>query len=383
MKRTHIKTVACALVASSFGLATQGVAEESFVKTAVSTTTISGFVDTSAIVGFGDNTVYGRSFVTSETMDGFNFHMANLTLSSEPVGSGEFKAGYTVELLMGPAANKITSTSALTQSGGGNSLSDFAVKQAYVDLLVPVGENGLSLQIGTWDTIIGYEVFNGKDNPHFTRSFAFFIEPFVHTGVKGSYAINDSIEFLFGIADSYNSTIGGRSPNSNNGDLTYLGALSLTMPEDGALAGANLYIGAAHGPYSGTTIQDTMYYAGLSLPVTDMIALGFSNDHLVKDGGGYANATSFYISLFATEKLSFHNRVEYAVANSSTWLPAGSVPDDEELLGETFTIQYDMFDNVLTRLEARYDHALDGTPYGASFNKDNNFSLMASVVYMF
>jgi len=243
MKRTHIKTVACALVASSFGLATQGVAEESFVKTAVSTTTISGFVDTSAIVGFGDNTVYGRSFVTSETMDGFNFHMANLTLSSEPVGSGEFKAGYTVELLMGPAANKITSTSALTQSGGGNSLSDFAVKQAYVDLLVPVGENGLSLQIGTWDTIIGYEVFNGKDNPHFTRSFAFFIEPFVHTGVKGSYAINDSIEFLFGIADSYNSTIGGRSPNSNNGDLTYLGALSLTMPEDGALAGANLYIG--------------------------------------------------------------------------------------------------------------------------------------------
>jgi hypothetical protein len=381
MKRTHIKTVACALVASSFGLATQGIAEESFVKTAVSTTTISGFVDTSAVIGFGDNTVHGRSFVTSENMDGFNFHMANVSLSSEPVGSGEFKAGYNVELLFGPAANKITSTSALTGANGGAG-SDFAVKQAYVDLLVPVGENGLSLQIGTWDTIVGYEVFNSKDNPHFTRSFAFFIEPFVHTGVKGSYAINDSVEFLFGVADSYNSTIGGRSPNSNNGDLTYLAALSLTMPEDGALAGANLYVGAAHGPYAGTTIQDTLYYVGVSLPVSDMIALGASNDYLSKDTGGYANATSFYLSFFASEKLSFHNRIEYAVSNGTTWDSAGT-GQDEELLGETFTIQYDMFENVLTRLEARYDHSLEGDIYGSAANDDSSLSLMANIVYMF
>ena len=382
MKRTHIKTVACALVASSFGLATQGIAEETFVKTAVSTTTISGFVDTSAVVGFGDNTVHGRSFVTSENMDGFNFHMANVSLSSAPVGSGEFKAGYNVELLFGPAANKITSTSALTNSGGGDTMSDFAVKQAYVDLLVPVGENGLSLQIGTWDTIVGYEVFNGKDNPHFTRSFAFFIEPFVHTGVKGSYAINDSVEFLFGVADSYNSTIGGRSPNSNNGDLTYLAALSLTMPEDGSLAGANLYLGAAHGPYSGTTIQDTLYYIGASLPVSDAVAIGVSNDYLSKDLGGYANATSFYLSFFASEKLSFHNRIEYAVSNGTTW-DSNGVGQDEELLGETFTVQYDMFENVLTRLEARYDHSLDGDIYGSAMNDDSSLSLMANIVYMF
>lgn len=384
MKRNNlvIKTSLAALGLFCISV-TGSFAEESFAKTAVSSTTISGFVDTSAIVNFGNNTVFGRTIDTNETMDGFNFHMANLTLSSEPVGSGEFKAGYTVELLFGPGATKLTSTS----TAAGTALDDdFAVKQAYVDLLLPLGENGLSLQIGTWDTIVGYEVFNSAGNANFSRSFAFFIEPFVHTGVKGSYAINDSVELLFGVADAYNSTINARP--ANNGDLTYLGALSLTMPEDGPLAGSNLYVGAAHGSLAGTSTQNTLYYAGLSIPISETISLGLSNDYLSYDNGGYANASSIYISLAATDKLSFHNRFEYAKSNGdgltgSTWTSTSNAAGNEEFIGETFTIQYDLFDNVLTRLEARWDHALEGTPYGADLNNDNSFSLAANVVYLF
>lgn len=362
----------CVSVSSSF-------AEESFAKTAVSSTTISGFVDTSAIVNFGNNTVIGRTIDTTDTMDGFNFHMANLTLSSEPVGSGEVKAGYTIELLFGPAANKLGSTSAISTPG-----DDIAVKQAYVDLFIPVGESGLSLQMGTWDTIVGYEVFNSAGNANFSRSFAFFLEPFVHTGIKGSYAITDSVEVLFGVADAYTSSINGRPMNDNgtirDGDLTYLGALSLTMPDDGPLAGANLYVGAAHGASVGASSQDTLFYAGLSIPVSDVLSVGVSNDYVDYERfGGYANATSLYLSLSATDQLSFHNRLEYAKSNVGVW-GGGTPAGDEEYIGETFTIQYDFFENVLTRLEARWDHALEGAPFGGS---EDSVSLIGNVVYLF
>jgi hypothetical protein len=403
MKRNNlvIKTSLAALGLFCISV-TGSFAEESFAKTAISSTTISGFVDTSAIVNFGNNTVVGRTIDTTDTMDGFNFHMANLTLSSEPVGSGEVKAGYTVELLFGPAANKLGSTSLISSSTGvatGTSADDgddFAVKQAYIDLFIPVGESGLSLQMGTWDTIVGYEVFNSAGNPNFSRSFAFFLEPFVHTGIKGSYEISESIAINFGVADAYTSSINGRPMNANpafdpsvddgtvrSGDLTYLGALSLTMPEDGPLAGANLYVGAAHGASVGASSQDTLYYAGLTVPVSDLISVGFSNDYVDYDtGDGYANATSFYLSLFATDQLSFHNRLEWAKSDVAIW-GGGNAAGDEEYLGETFTIQYDIFENVLTRLEARWDHAMEGTPYGADLNNDNSFSLMANVVYLF
>jgi hypothetical protein len=312
-------------------------------------------------------------------MDGFNFHMANLTLSSEPVGSGEVKAGYTIELLFGPAANKLGSTSAISTPG-----DDIAVKQAYVDLFIPVGESGLSLQMGTWDTIVGYEVFNSSGNANFSRSFAFFLEPFVHTGIKGSYAITDSVEFLFGVADAYTSSINGRPMNDNgtirDGDLTYLGALSLTLPDDGPLAGANLYVGAAHGASVGASSQDTLYYAGLSIPVSDVLSVGVSNDYVDYERfGGYANATSLYLSLSATDQLSFHNRLEYAKSNVGVW-GGGTPAGDEEYIGETFTIQYDFFENVLTRLEARWDHALEGAPFGGS---EDSVSLIGNVVYLF
>ncbi len=381
MKRTTIESLKRVSCVSAIVLASGTVfAEESFVKTSVASTTISGFVDTSAIINFGNNTVYGRTIDTTEVMDGFNFHMANLTLSSDPVGSGEFKAGYKVELLFGPAANKLGSTSILSNPG-----DDIAIKQAYVDLQAPLGEGNLNVQIGTWDKIVGYESFNSAANAQFSRSFAFFLEPLVHTGIKASYEIVEGIEIIGGIADSFrNVGRGGAAINgraANNGDLTYMGALSLTLPEDGPLAGSNVYAGVAYGASVNASSQDILYYGGITIPVSDLISVGVANDYVdYEQFGGYANATSFYLSMAATDDLSFHNRFEYARSNRNVWASNSTLTGDEEFIGETFTIQYDLFDNVLTRLEARWDHALEGNPFNGS---DDSVSLIGNVVYLF
>ena len=51
----------------------------------------------------------------------------------------------------------------------GIAATDFSFKQAYVVLRAPVG-NGIDFKIGTFDTCIGYEVFDGPANPNYSRS---------------------------------------------------------------------------------------------------------------------------------------------------------------------------------------------------------------------
>ncbi len=53
----------------------------------------------------------------------------------------------------------------------------------------PIG-NGIDLKLGTWDTIIGYEVANAGGNPNYTRSYGYSVEPTQHTGLLGSYQVN-------------------------------------------------------------------------------------------------------------------------------------------------------------------------------------------------
>jgi hypothetical protein len=52
------------------------------------------------------------------------------------------------------------------------------------------------------------------------------------------------------------------------------------------------------------------------------------------------------------------------------------------MIGETFTLDYALWSNVLTRGEFRWDRAVDGG--AAPFNgQKNDLSLTASIVYKF
>ena len=100
------------------------------VLTGVSATTLSGYVDTSAIWKFGTGTggdsssepLPGRAFDGEGKTDGFNLHVVGLTLE-RPLGEDDWAAGYRVDLLFGPDAVGYN-TSVGADSG------DFGVKQA-------------------------------------------------------------------------------------------------------------------------------------------------------------------------------------------------------------------------------------------------------------
>lgn len=374
------------------------------VMTALQSTTLSGYVDTSAIwkLGTGD-TVVGRAYDGTAKQDGFNLNVVKLTLE-KPLDEGQWSAGYKVDLLFGPDANTYGTTST------GAATSDFAIQQAYVNLRAPVG-NGLDFQMGVFSTCIGYEVFDSYANPNYSRSYAYTIEPLSHTGVLASYRFTDWLKVSAGIADTWNQPINGRAFRAGVGpaaesEKTYMGLFELTAPESlGFLKDAKLYAGIIDGLNSAvaaTASDITSYYVGTTIPTPlEGLSVGASYDYRGTKQNGpfgnsatYANATALYLKYQANEKLSFANRAEYASGSNGSWYFSPEGTDrNNELLGETFTVDYRPWGpNVITRAEFRWDHYLSGAatpgvpyPYGGGprDGDKNALSLALNVIYKF
>ena len=373
------------------------------VLTSLSSTTLSGYVDTSAQWNFGtgnaNNPLY--RFGGSDKADGFNLNVIQLTLD-KPLDESEWASGYHVDLWMGPDANTLG-----TQSIEAGGTADFAIRQAYVSLRTPVG-NGIEWKIGVFDTIIGYESVASPNNPNYTRSYGQTIEPQTHTGILGSYRVNDIISVAAGVANTVGPIINSKAQGPSLGAntkaesfKTYMASAALTAPESlGFLSGSTLYAGFVSGfneNNSGGGNQ-TSYYVGstLATPVTGL-RLGAAFDYLDIHNpdvvrGGETWTVAGYASFQATEKLSLHGRVEYLRdrGNQQVFNYAGLNlgPAYDKVLATTVDLQYDLWKNVLSRVELRWDHALNGADtfggntFGAPAEK-NAVMLAANMIYKF
>jgi hypothetical protein len=94
-------------------LASAARAEEklSVVQTALSSTTISGYVDTSAQWNPGTGTGLNYYKFNAGKTDGFNLNVVQLSIS-KPLDESEWASGYKVDLWMGPDANALGTASA-------------------------------------------------------------------------------------------------------------------------------------------------------------------------------------------------------------------------------------------------------------------------------
>jgi hypothetical protein len=388
-------TVALATVGVvSFASAAKADEKASTVQTALSATTLSGYVDTSAQwnLGTGNANLPPYKFGGSSKADGFNLDVVQLRIE-KPLDESEWAAGYRVDLWAGPDAN-VLGTQSLFGNGGLAGMGDFAIRQAYLALRTPVG-NGIDWKVGVFDSIIGYESVESPNNPNYSRSYGHSIEPQTHTGVLASYRFCDMFSASFGIADTTGPTINGRAsdPFGDQAESfkTYMGSVALTAPSSmGFLAGSTLYAGIVSGFNQSYAGNSSSYYAGATVatPVTGL-RLGASFDALDVHGpaafrGGETWSVAGYASFQATEKLSFHGRAEYLKdRGNQKFFTALSDPTDpgtvfdtapDQTLALTGTIQYDLWKNVLSRLEIRWDHSLSaagvwgGTAVGPALN---------------
>lgn len=370
----------------TLGLAAMGVislssavrAEEAAhpVMTSLSSTIISGYVDTSAHWNLGTGTggsAFPYLFGGSDKADGFNLNVVQLSVS-KPLDETDWAAGYRVDLWLGPDANTLGTQSTLSTGSG-----DLGIRQAYVAVRAPVG-NGVDLKMGVFDSVIGYESIAAVDNPNYTRSYGRTIEPTTHTGVLATYRVNELVSLSAGVADTVGPQINSRAwPIKAESYKTYMGSVAVTAPDTwGWLAGSTLYGGVVNGFSGSVGDNQTSWYLGgtLATPI-EGLRLGAAWDVLdLHDRTGDLWAVSVYASYAATDRLSLHARGELLTSVAD----AGG-KDNSQIWALTGTVQYDLWQNVLTRAEVRWDHGDEGTYFTP--NRRNSVLLAANVIYKF
>ena len=227
--------------------------------TALSSTTLSGYVDTSAVWNPGTGNANPAPFAfNGGKQDGFNLNSVDLKLE-KALTEDQWAAGYAVELMFGPDAP------AVTGSGFGTSS---LVRQAYVNVRAPLG-NGLDFKVGRWDNIIGYESTDTYKNPNFTHSYAWSLEPTAHTGILASYQASPQIGLSVGVANTLTTGfVNGRAIRGTSVTETkkaVVSLLTLSAPESwGSLSGSALYVGLDNG-FGSTTEDRTHFYVGATV----------------------------------------------------------------------------------------------------------------------
>jgi hypothetical protein len=302
-----------------------------------------------------------------------------------------------------------------TTLDSGEDASPAAVKQAYVALRAPVG-NGLDFKVGVFDGLLGYESHDAGKNPNYTRAYGVTLTPHSHTGVALSYQFCDAFALSAAIANTVGPVINSRAnPPKAESYKAYTAAFALTAPESwGFIGGSALYGGFVNGYANPDGLgngdwDQTTWYAGLTLNTPlKSVRVGASYAYLgttsYQNGkNDYANALALYASFQATEKLSLHARGEYVWTSTglhSTLSGAGIDNGNSEIFALTGTLQYDLWQHVISRVEVRWDHlagdgqmiGYGGTPLGVGggangvaliTGKRNNVLIAANIIYQF
>ncbi len=145
------------------------------VQTALTQTTLSGFVDTAMQWNPGtdaNETTDGLpghipkySFAKD---DGFSLNAVDIALD-KPEDSSAWAAGYHVEMMYG--ANAVGVSISGTPDSLNYNVPTATIRQAFVRLHTPIAGNGIDWQIGVFDSIIGYESNSDPLNPIFSRYY--------------------------------------------------------------------------------------------------------------------------------------------------------------------------------------------------------------------
>ena len=361
-----------------------------YLETSMKGISISGYVDTSVEWAMypgterqQDSPTAPISFRGPYKQDGFNMNVVQLNFE-KPMDEAPAASGFKVSLIAGPDAVGYNDPANVGTAGD----VGFAVKQAYVTVRAPIG-NGIDFKIGVFDTIIGYEVFEAGSNPNFSRSWGYYFEPTEHEGILASYKFTDNISASFGVANTLTPGIGARNTKESFDSYwckTWMASVTLTAPEDwGFLAGSALYVGAVEGFSTGNIItsdDQLNFYAGavVNTPVAGLTG-GFAYDFVdysISSGPGVdlqAHNFGLYSSYKVTEKLSVHGRAEAGFYCDNT------TSGDQCWWGLTGTVQYDIWENVISRVELRHEE--DNTrPFG-TVGAECATSLYLNMIYKF
>jgi hypothetical protein len=402
-----------------------------YVETAQKGITLSGYVDTSYTEQFGGR---GDAFGGTQALDrqfdvhndNFNVNAVKIALEKALPDKNEWAAGFRIDTMYGSDASILSAT-----DPGLGATSEFYLEQALVKFRIPIG-NGLDIYAGKFTTFLGYEVIESPANLNFSRGLLFTNAiPLTNTGVYADYKFNSTFEAKLAIVDGWNNSVS--TPNTGAavdaqdsypfGGKAIMGQLNINAPGGNANItqsfiyspsgepsnGTAGFAGADNGPvavydiwgnWNPTFVKDSALLLGFNVdfgyngatgaPRQDIIAGTAGNPFLV--GGKPGDSNTWYgVALYASYKLTkvitLSARGEYLHEDAATNPKFGIAGVDNDDFSETLTASFSIWDNLLTRVEYRFDNVTNGsTGVGtknnvATYQDQNEISVEA--VYSF
>lgn len=356
-----------------------------------------GYIDTQYQGTFenskGDNV--GRVF-SDKAKDTFSMNAAKIWF--EKAANPEGGPGFRIDLLLGSDARYID-----FNDGGITAADEFAIEQAYVQYIAPLGfwgnsdifPHSIEFKAGRFTTMAGYEVIEGPSNWNISRSVTFgYALPFTHTGIRATFGLfNDYLTVTTGINNGWDADIGSHTYKTFEGavsfkpfkDVTWTTATYIGPSDTTSTGGPNTI-----GPAIGNRFLVTNV---LNWDVNDKLALGgdfdFGNQRRVGlDGSDVFQSaqwygTAGYAKYQIAEKFSAAYRFELFrdADRYRNWTGVGTAGATTDV-ANTLTLEYKISENLIGRGEYRIDyaHAGDGNVFNGSHAQN---TLGGQFIYLF
>ena len=414
---------------------TKKMVQNNFVETAQKGIKLSGYVDAGYSYNFtgqgGNSQVNSRVQSDSAQQGDFNLYAVKIALEKAMTSENKAQAGFRVDVMIGEDAKYLANPAQTYSSTSLNNTQQDSnylfLEQAYVQLRAPVG-NGWDFKVGTFASILGYEVMERPANMNITYGLLYNQFPFWYTGVLSSYKFDEYLDGKLGVANGANSDNNTTTSGGSDG-VALLAALNVTAPGGNANWSNNFEYSTASENSTGaspTAAGTATTQNALPSNVASTSTGGgawtiiynswgnwapkFANDKLLlafdsvlgntagaNQVGGAQNTTWYGASAYAkyqfNDWFSLMSRGEYFGGDNLNKINngLGNANQDAGLSWWEYTITagFNVIDNVLIRAEYRLDWGdnISGTNSGTSAGQLNSSGPAhyagAEVVYSF
>ncbi len=168
-----------------------------------------------------------RNFDIYENQLGLNLAKLTVQEQAQPVG-------FRVDLAIGTGNDVVQGLLNPLNGATTPSVSTLnLVEQAYLTAVVPIG-SGLTIDIGKFATMMGYEVIESNGNWNYSRSLMFaWAIPYYHMGMRLTYPVTDNFTVAVHIVNSWNTVIDNNKSKSVGLELSYSPTSATTMTLNG------------------------------------------------------------------------------------------------------------------------------------------------------
>ena len=259
--------------------------------------------------------------------------------------------------------------------GTGASLYGFAMPQVFAEVCAPIG-NGLSVKLGHFYTIMGYESVMAPENFFYSHAYTKqYGEPFTHTGLLAAYNVSP-----FGFQAGF--TRGWDTWEDPAGNLAFLGGVKWTCPDGCTTIAFTLHTGAEDADGDNRTAYSLVCTRKLNRFLTYVLQhdLGVEQNAAVKPAGldeAVWYGLNQYLLCDVTEHIRVGLRLEWFRDEDNArvlGIPIATQTDGGNYFALTAGLNWRPRPNITFRPEIRWDHSNVAGPPALSRRMFNDFA---------